>query len=72
MRADLTASDSCMCWAVAVTPCLLLNPCCLPACRPQLAATVLDPQSGRGMHVLTTAPGVQFYSGNFLGEWVRQ
>ncbi|GAB4816199.1 hypothetical protein N2152v2_003245 [Parachlorella kessleri] len=33
---------------------------------PQLAATLLDPKSGRGMDVLTTAPGVQFYSGNFL------
>ena len=38
------------------------------ACRPKLAATLVDPASGRGMHVLTTAPGVQFYSGNFLGE----
>jgi len=27
---------------------------------------VEDPQSGRVMEVLTTAPGVQFYSGNFL------
>lgn len=33
---------------------------------PQLAATLVDPGSGRGMHVLTTTPGVQFYSGNFL------
>lgn len=33
---------------------------------PQLAATLVDPASGRGMEVLTTAPGVQFYSGNFL------
>lgn len=31
-----------------------------------LAATVLEPQSGREMEVLTTEPGVQFYSGNFL------
>ncbi len=31
-----------------------------------LAATVLEPQSGRLMEVLTTEPGVQFYSGNFL------
>jgi aldose 1-epimerase len=37
---------------------------------PQLAATLVDPASGRGMRVLTTAPGVQFYSGNFLGGWV--
>jgi aldose 1-epimerase len=30
------------------------------------AAVVHDPDSGRVMEVLTTAPGVQFYSGNFL------
>lgn len=31
-------------------------------CRPKLAATVKDPKSGRVMEVLTTAPGMQFYS----------
>jgi aldose 1-epimerase len=31
-----------------------------------LAATVLEPQSGRILEVLTTEPGVQFYTGNFL------
>jgi aldose 1-epimerase len=31
-----------------------------------LAATVFEPKSGRVMDVLTTEPGVQFYSGNFL------
>lgn len=31
-----------------------------------LAATVHEPTSGRFMEVLTTEPGVQFYSGNFL------
>jgi aldose 1-epimerase len=31
-----------------------------------LAATVYEPNSGRVMEVLTTEPGVQFYSGNFL------
>lgn len=31
-----------------------------------LAATVLEPQSGRLLEVLTTEPGLQFYSGNFL------
>lgn len=30
------------------------------------AATVFDPASGRVLKVLTTEPGVQFYSGNFL------
>jgi aldose 1-epimerase len=32
----------------------------------RLAARVEDPSSGRVMELLTTAPGVQFYSGNFL------
>ena len=31
-----------------------------------LAAKVVDPQSGRIMEVLTTEPGVQLYSGNYL------
>lgn len=31
-----------------------------------LAATVLEPNSGRLMEVLTTEPGMQFYTGNFL------
>jgi aldose 1-epimerase len=31
-----------------------------------LACTARDPASGRIMHVHTTAPGVQFYTGNFL------
>jgi aldose 1-epimerase len=32
----------------------------------RLAARVEDPRSGRVLEVYTTAPGVQFYSGNFL------
>ena len=31
-----------------------------------LAARVYDPKSGRTLTVMTTQPGVQFYSGNFL------
>lgn len=31
-----------------------------------LTATVLEPESGRVMDILTTEPGLQFYSGNFL------
>lgn len=31
-----------------------------------VAAVVLEPLSGRELEVLTTEPGVQFYSGNFL------
>jgi aldose 1-epimerase len=33
---------------------------------PQLAARLEDPASGRVLEVLTTEPGVQLYSGNFL------
>lgn len=33
-------------------------------------ATLTEPQSGRKMEVLTTEPGLQFYSGNFLNESV--
>jgi aldose 1-epimerase len=36
------------------------------AATPTLAATAYEPESGRVMEVLTTEPGVQFYSGNFL------
>lgn len=32
----------------------------------RLAASVLEPLSGRVLEVLTTEPGLQFYSGNFL------
>lgn len=32
----------------------------------QLAAAVYEPTSGRYLEVLTTEPGVQFYTGNFL------
>ncbi len=31
-----------------------------------LAAKLFDPKSGRSLEVLTTEPGVQFYTGNFL------
>jgi aldose 1-epimerase len=33
---------------------------------PKLAAEVYDPASGRVLEVLTTEPGIQFYTGNFL------
>lgn len=32
------------------------------------AATAWDPVSGRAIEVLTTQPGIQFYSGNYLNE----
>lgn len=34
-------------------------------------AHLFDPSSGRAMDVLTTQPGVQFYSGNFLDGSIR-
>jgi aldose 1-epimerase len=37
----------------------------------ELAARVTEPKSGRVMEVLTTEPGVQFYTGNFLDGSIR-
>ena len=34
----------------------------------RLAATVSDSKSGRKMEILTTDPGIQFYTGNFLDD----
>lgn len=34
--------------------------------RPELAARVVEPKSGRVLEVFSTEPGLQFYSGNFL------
>lgn len=34
--------------------------------EPEFAARLADPGSGRVMEILTTEPGMQFYSGNFL------
>ncbi|MDP1621190.1 MAG: aldose epimerase family protein [Bacteroidales bacterium] len=36
-----------------------------------IAARMYDPQSGRQVEILTTQPGVQFYSGNFLDGTIR-
>ena len=38
---------------------------------PGLAAVVYEPTSGRVMEVLTTEPGIQFYSGNFLDGSIK-
>jgi aldose 1-epimerase len=37
----------------------------------KMAATVYEPGSGRFMEVLTTQPGIQFYTGNFLDGTLR-
>lgn len=37
-----------------------------PATAPRLVARLEDPPSGRVMEVYSQAPGIQFYSGNFL------
>jgi aldose 1-epimerase len=39
--------------------------------EPRLAAEVYEPGSGRVLEVLTTEPGIQFYSGNFLDGTVH-
>lgn len=36
--------------------------------KPHLAARAVDPASGRGMELWTSLPGLQLYTGNFLGE----
>lgn len=33
-----------------------------------LCARVVDPGSGRGLELLTTEPGVQFYTGGYIGN----
>lgn len=34
----------------------------------RLAATITEPESGLKMTVLTNAPGIHFYSGNFMNS----
>ncbi len=36
-----------------------------------LAAQVFDPRTGRQLEILTTQPGIQFYTGNFLDGSIR-
>jgi aldose 1-epimerase len=36
-----------------------------------MAAQLFDPRSGRQVEILTTQPGVQFYSGNFLDGTIK-
>ncbi len=38
---------------------------------PRLAARLSEPKTGRVMEVLTTEPGIQFYSGNFLDGTIK-
>lgn len=47
--------------------------------QPRLQATIREPETGRVLEVLSTEPGLQFYSGNFVdgtlvgkGGWVYQ
>ena len=37
-------------------------------CRPRTAVELEDPTTGRTMRVSTTAPGLQFYTGNFIKD----
>ena len=41
-----------------------------PACRPQWAAKLLDPESGRGVEFYTSAPAIIVYTGNWLNDEV--
>jgi aldose 1-epimerase len=41
------------------------------AATPELCARAVAPRSGRVLEVLTTEPGMQFYSGNFLDGTLR-
>ena len=36
----------------------------MPACRPQLALTLIDPKSGRGLDILSTTPAMVLYTAN--------
>ncbi|MCX6279483.1 MAG: galactose mutarotase [Bacteroidetes bacterium] len=36
-----------------------------------MAAQLLDPRTGRQIEILTTQPGIQFYSGNFLDGTIK-
>lgn len=38
---------------------------------PELASVLYDPGSGRQLEILTTEPGLQFYSGNFLNGTLK-
>ncbi|MFB3905283.1 MAG: aldose epimerase family protein [Acidobacteriota bacterium] len=38
---------------------------------PRLAARLSEPKTGRVLEVLTTEPGIQFYSGNFLDGTIK-
>ena len=42
-----------------------------PSSTPALAARVVEPKTGRTMEVLTTQPGLQFYTGNFLDGAIK-
>lgn len=42
-----------------------------PTSTPVLAAEAYEPKSGRVLQVLTTEPGLQFYTGNFLDGTIR-
>jgi sialate O-acetylesterase len=37
----------------------------------KLAAQLCEPKSGRTLEIHTTEPGIQFYSGNFLGQHIH-
>lgn len=53
--------------SIGTWPCSLVLKCTNPDnCRLKPAAVLQDPGSGRSLEIATSAPGLQFYSGNFL------
>lgn len=48
--------------------CYLIDNAWPSSAQPTLHATLYEPQSGRQLRVHSTLPGLQFYSGNFLGR----
>lgn len=59
----IDSNDQQLQWAGGYDHNWVLKTCCSALSE---AATVYEPTSGRVLEVLTTQPGVQFYTGNFL------
>ena len=63
----LTSEDEQLVLASGYDHCFCLNPD-KNGKRLRKAAHVVDPESGRQLAIAATAPGLQFYSGNFLDD----
>lgn len=65
---NIDANDQQITYGLGFDHCWVLNK---SGSAMSLAATVYEPESGRFMEVMTTEPGIQFYSGNFLDGSTR-